>query len=783
MSVRNDQPVKAGPARYPEIVANLPGGLVSREEDETHILAYWRVLVTRRWTVAAIFATVALLTLIWSFKQTPMYAATMTIEIERENPSALNLKDVYQPDSDSSIDYTLQSYYKILTSRSLARRVVSEMRDDLQKEFAVERPGFLTVYTNRLKNIFKLSPSAPAHDGDETDELRPLVDQYLQRLTVNPLHQSWLVEITFQAKDPKLATRVINAHGRSFIEQNIENRFQTTQQVSDFLSQQIVSLKSNLEQDEQRLQKYGQDNQIMFTEDGQNTVTEKLKQLQQEYTRAQAERFQKESIKSLVQTGSVDSLPQSTGSTLILQLVSRLMELRRQDAELAVTFAPEYPNRKRIRSQIDEVQKEIEAERTRVVKTIEAEYSASVERERLLSVALEQQRDAVNKMNREIIQYNILKRDAESSKDIYNGLLTRLKEAGISGGLRASNIRIVDKAEPPKSPVTPRHSLNLALGSFFGLIFGIGLALFQDHLDSSIKSPDDITRYLGLAALGTVPKLQSLSSLRGYGSYKYGYGFRLKRPKSADPAVLPGENSELASIELAPHDSPESVVAESYRSVRTSLFLSSNNEPARCVVVTSAVAGEGKTATAVNTAIIVAQTGARVVLVDADMRRPRVHKIFKRPDTMGLSGVLAGTCALDQAVSKTSISNLSVLPCGAVPPNPGELILSARFKETLESLKKDYDLVVLDSPPLSNVSDGRILASVSDAAILVVKAFSTSRYIVGRAVQNLAEAQVRIAGVVLNDLDLRYRTAYSPRYRKGYVYDHYYGHIAHEDHS
>jgi capsular exopolysaccharide synthesis family protein len=759
-------------------VTKLPGGLATREEDDTHILAYWRVIVTRRWTVVAILATAVLLTFIWSFKQTPMYSATVTIEIERENPSVLNLKEVYQADSDSSIDYTLQSYYRILTSRSLARRVVSELREDLQKEFAAERPGFIAAYTSQLKDLFKFKRSAAGQDyDDETDELRPLVDQYLQRISVNPLRQSWLVEISFQAKNPKLAARVINAHSRHFIEQNIENRFQTTQQVSDFLSQQIVSLKANLEQDEERLQNYGQDNQIMFTEDGQNTVTEKLKQLQEEYTRAQAERFQKESIKSLILTGSVDSLPQITGNALISQLVSRLLELRRQDAELSVTFAPEYPSRKRVHSQIDEVQKEIEAERNRSVKTVQAEFSAAMERERLLSVALEQQREAVNKMNREIIQYNILKRDADSSKEIYNGLLTRLKEAGISGGLRASNIRIVDKAEAPKAPVAPKHALNLALGSFFGLVFGLGFAFFQEYIDSSIKSPDDVTRYLGLAALGTVPKLESLFSLRGY-SYKYGY--RLKRAKSRNPAAPAGKNDPLKAIELAPHNSPGSVVAESYRFVRTSLFLAAGADT-RSVVITSAVEGEGKTATAVNTAVIMAQTGARVILIDADMRRPRIHQIFKQPNSVGLSNVLAGSYELDKAIITTDISNLSVLCCGPVPGNPGELLISPRFKEILEFLKRDFDLVILDSPPLSNVSDGRVIASLSDVAILVVKAFATSRYIAGRAVQHLAEAKVHIAGVVLNDLDLRYRTAYSPRYRKGYVYDYYYGHIAQDD--
>ncbi len=778
--VRKDKPVRMSQAGYPEIVDALPCTLASQsEEDETHLLAYWRVIVTRRWTVVAIFATIVLLTLIWTFKQTPMYAATITIQIERETPTLVNLRDYYQADSDTYVDYMLQSYFRILKSRSLARRVVTELHEELEKEFAAPKRGFLSASTAKLSQVSALEKTEQAPE-DEADELRPLIDQYLDRITVKPLRQSWLVEVTFQATNPKLAARVINAHGRHFVEQNIENHFQTTQQVSELLSQQIVNLKGSLEKAEERLQKYGQDNQILFTEDGRNTVTEKLRQLQEEYTRAQAERIQKESYERLVRTGSADALPQITGSSLVSQFVARLSDLKRQDAELAVTFAPDYPSRKRIHSQIEEIQKQIESERSRIVKTFEIEYSAALERERLLSVALEQQRNAVNKMNREIIQYNILKREADSSKDIYNGLLTRLKEAGISGGLRASNIRVVDQAEVPKGPVTPNHKMNLAWGLFFGLIFGVGSAVFQEYVDRSIKSPDDVARHLGLPALGTVPRLQSLSFLRGY-KYKYGYGYGFRFGRRPQNQPMNTDKSDNRSIELAPHDEPTSVIAESYRSVRTSFFLSSGSAPTRSVVITSAVPGEGKTVTAVNTAVSVAQTGARVILVDADMRRPRMHKIFKCANEKGLSSVLEGHCSLQDAISETNIKNLFLLSSGPIRPNPGELILSPRFKEVLESLKKDFDLVVLDSPPLSNVSDGRILASVSDAAILVVKAFSTSRYIASRAVQHLAQAQVRIAGVVLNDLDLKHRAGYSARYRDGYVYDRYYGHITHDE--
>ncbi len=772
MSTSQDKPVYVGREKYPEILNSTPIRTYDAADSEqgSYILDYWRVIVVRRWTVLAILATALAVALIFTLRQTPMYDATITLQIERETPSVLNIKDFYQTD-DPYIDYTLQSYYKILSSRSLARRVIEELQVDLKKEFEGQKPDVVSQYLSQLKRMVVASPEPPA--PDEPDALRPLIDEYVHRVTVKPIRSSWLVEVTFEAKDPKLATRVINAHGKHFIEQNIQNKFDATQQVSEFLSLQLVNLKANWENAEDKLQSYSRDNELVFTEDGKNAANEKLRQLQDEYTKAQAERFQKESYERLIQSGNSDALPQVTGNSMISSLSTKLVEVQREESELAVSFGADYPSRKRARSQIESYKKAIDAEKEKVVKTVAAEYSAAMERERLLAAALDEQRVTLNRISQEVIHYNILKREAESSKQIYEGLLTRLKEAGITGGLRASNIRVVDTAEIPKSPVKPRRTLNMSLGLIFGLVFGVGLALFQEYIDSSIKSPDDVTRHLRLATLGTVPKLSSLAARKnGYAhGYKYGYG-RLAKNGGNEGKPEPG-----LAIELAPHSAPSSMIAESYRTIRTSLLLSFADRPPRSVLVTSALPSEGKTVTAVNTAIALTQTGKRVVLVDADMRKPRMHRIFHLKGH-GLSSVLAGVIPLKDAISPTVIENLFVIPCGVIPPNPAELILSARFKDIMKALAAEFDYVIVDSPPLSNVSDGRILASSCDVGVLVVKAFSTSRHLANRALEHLAEAQVRVAGVVLNDLDLRLRSVYSAYYSKGYSYYHsYYGHI------
>ena len=391
---------------------------------------------------------------------------------------------------------------------------------------------------------------------------------------------------------------------------------------------------------------------------------------------------------------------------------------------------------------------------------IRSEYSAAQEREELLAAELEKQRNVVNKVNEDIIQYAIYKGDAESVRQLYDGLEKRLKEASVSAGLTASNIRIVDPAEVPDFPVRPRKALNIFFSLVFGLSFGVGFAFFQEYLDNSIKSPEDIGRHLNLPTLGMIPSLASLIGKNGYGDHGssktngyVGYG-------NTTPTI-----EKTASVNIIVHDSPSSLMAEAYRSVRTSLLLSSSGRPPRVMVVASAAPSEGKTTTAVNLAISLTQTGSKVVLIDTDMRKPRVHTIFSLNGSTGLSGLLTGSSKLKDVIYPTAISGLFVIPCGITPPNPGELILSTGFGKMLDALREYFDFVVMDSPPVGNVSDARILAATADSTILVVKAFSTSRHQAQGAVAHLTNAHARIGGVVLNDVDVRRRSYYS-----GYSY-------------
>jgi capsular exopolysaccharide synthesis family protein len=732
---------------YPEIMepANMP--YLRTDQDNAQqfdLMTYWQIIVSRRRTILAILVTVVTATMIWSFKQTPIYRAETTVQIDRENPDVLSFKDIY--DNESTTDDTLRTQFEVLKSRSLARRVIEELRLADMKEFQSTASGPLHSYLD-IRKLFRLTPAE-----DKSDPLSPIIDEYLRRLAVSPVRLARLASVTFESEDPELAAKIVNTHARDYVLQNLQYKWNATKEASDFLAKELVGLKSNLEKAEDQLQAYSRKNQILFTDEGSNTAVEKLQQLELEHTKAEADRVQKESFQNIIESGNSDALPQLTSDPLVQQLLGKLSELRRQEAELSITFRPDYPARERVHNQINELEKQIAVQKERLVETIKDDYAASAEREKLLVSALEGQRDIVNKVNQDIIQYNILKREADSNKQLYDGLLNRLKQAEVSAGLSASNIRIVDRADSPKDPVRPRKLLYLSLSVLLGLLGGIGVAFAQESFDDSVKSSEDVARYFNAPTLGIVPRQSTLAGKHAY--YQYGHG---QHSESKDSELISQENPR---IELVCHEEPSSILAEAYRSIRTSLLVSSPDRPPKIVLVTSTVPGEGKTTTATNMAVSLTQTQSRVVLIDCDMRKPRVHDLFNLKGKPGLSSFLTGMSPLKEVVHETQIPNLFVIPCGVVPPNPGELIVSNRFRQLLQTLAEYFDYVILDSPPISNVSDARVLAANSERTVLVVKAGSTPRRQVHDAAMHLIEAHAQLAGVVLNDLDFRSRPSY-----------------------
>jgi capsular exopolysaccharide synthesis family protein len=720
-----------------------PGILEITPEGFRHLHDYLQIILKRRWVVLTCLLVVFSTVTIGTLKQKPIYEGQVLVEINPEQPNVLNFKEVLQI-SGVDVDSYRETQYKVLQSRTLADRVVQTLHLYRNPEFYRNR-GLFGLYTTDPETLPSTSDSGPPDVLAEY--YRNSIEHLTDSVSVRPVRRSNLVEVAFYSEDRKLAARIANQLANDYIEQNLQVKWDETVKASEWLQGQLVGLKAKLEKSEDALQAYAQANSILFVEEKKNLANERMAQLQTEYTKAQAERFQKEALYGLVQAGKVQDLPGFLSNRLVQDLAVHLSELERDYAQLTSTVKPDYPKAVGLKSQIDTLQGALEHQKKALAQNIVDEYTAAVANQKYLADALEGQKKEVNDIAERSIQYNILKREVDTSKQLYEGLLQRLKESQVSAGLRASNVRIVDSAEEPKQPVRPRVLLNLALGVILGLGLGIGLALFQEYLDNTIKTPDEVENLLRLPSLGTLP-----SMMAGLGA------------KGAD-----GKTLSLASAkqtpQLAPAVQTNPQFLEAFRSLRTSILLSANPVP-KLLLITSALPGEGKTTTTVNLGATLASLGNRVVIVDCDMRRPACHRSTGVPNKPGFVQCLTGHVDLAEAILPVpGVENLHVIPCGPIPPNPAEVLSAPLTFELLRRLRGEFEYVLMDSPPLLSVADSRILATAADAVVLVVRAFSTPYDAVRRARSLLYGAGARILGVALNDVDVR---------RDGYAYNHYY---------
>ncbi len=733
-------------------------------EETPDLLAYWQIIRKRRWTILTIFFVLFSVVLIWTLKQKPVYRAKALLEIQKENPNILTPQELFQVETVS--DSYLETQYKVLRSEALARRVIDQLRLDRLGEFSPTR-----LWWSRSKEKTGPAPQIFAVGGAVSERdagvYQNTLERFQDRLGVQPVRRSRLVEISFDSQDPELAARVVNVLASNYIDQNLEVRWEATQKASEWLSQQLLDLKAKLEKSEDNLQKYARENSLLFLEtdkgNAENMVNERLRQLQEELTKAQAARYEKESLYRLVQAGDYGSLPGVFENKLMQDLTVRLTELKREYAQLATTFNPDYPKVRQIQNQINEIEAVLERERKRAAQRITNDYLAAVRRESLIRQASEEQQREANTIAAKSVQYNILRREVETNKQLYQGLLQRLKEAGVSAGLKASNIRIVDQAEPPKKPVKPIILLNLALAVFLGLGLGVGIAFLQERLDNTVKNAEDVERFLRVPALAFIPSAESLNGRRGG---VYGLFERSKTPTSDRNALGTALATRWHRIDLENQQHPG--LSEAFRNLRTSVLLSTADHPPSSILITSAQPGEGKTTVSTNLAISLAQLGQRVLLIDADMRRPDIHKLFGIRDNTGLVSFLTGRHGWQAMVHPTGLGGLDALFCGPVPPNPAELLSSERMRTLVVEAKREYGFVVLDSPPLLSVADSRILARLVDGVILVVKGGSASRELIQRAQSHARAVGANVIGVVLNNLDVR-NEDYS--YYRYYRYD------------
>jgi polysaccharide biosynthesis transport protein len=720
---------------------------------------YIRVLIKSKWVVIASVALIVGVVAISTLRTTPIYEAVGSIAINKMDPVTFNLKD-----SSSSIDYydpaDMDTEVRILKSDLLALQVIRQLNLD-----KLPQPG--------ARNQSSSSTSQLTTDAMQPDSARTsaALASFKSSLQVSLVPNTRIIEIRYRSADKDIAARVVNTLANTYVEQNFKTRFESTMQASDWLSKQLVDLQIKVETSQEKLVKYQKEHEILGIDEKQNITTAKLDELNRELTAAESVRMEKESIYHLVQAGDSDSIAaaanvdgsakgSSANSALLEKLREQQADLKIQVAQLSTQFGPSYPKLAQLNSQLKEVDAEIQTEMRKVAARLRGDYLAAVQRETMLRGALEKQKQEANKLNESAIEYSLLKRDVDANRTLSEGLLEKLKEAGVTAGLRSNNFRIVDVARVPTAPSGPNLPRNLAFALALGLSTGVGLAFLLDSMDNTVRTPEQAQVISALPSLGMIP-------LGSRSAREFGGRERLALASSKE------------AVELVTKSRPRSQMAESYRALRTSLLLTFAGGPPKVILITSALPEEGKTTTSVNSAIVLAQKGTRVLLIDADLRRPSIHKTFGMGPKLGLSNVLTGTASLQETIIPSMVlPDLFILPAGTPPPNPAELLASTKMKNILEQLRKHYDHIVIDSPPTLSVTDAVVMSTGADAVVLVIHSGHTTKPALRRARDILLQVNARVCGVLVNAVDLN-----SPDYYYQYEYQGKYDHRYYQEDS
>jgi len=736
---------------------------------EIDLLEYWRIVVRRKWVLGTFAAVVVVFVAVLSFTATPLYRATATILIDEPNTSLVNIQDVLNSSGYYQTDY-LGTYFntqlKLLTSRSLAERVAKKLNLAARPEIRTARSsgaspvqaikGFLSlrwIFPARKPSLAGGSPGASSPN---------YAFAVMEGLGIAPVPETRLVQVSYTSSQPVLAADIVNTLVEEFVSYSVETRYEATKQTSEFLSETIAQLREDLKTKEENLQKYGEEKKLLFLNDKESTVVNKFSDVNSAFTEAQIDRFKKEALYRELKGLNINALPESVNNPVIQALKASYGQAKSDYEEKSKFYRPDYPEMVKLKARLDSTTNALAEEIRKAVGAAEADYRAALNKEKSLQGLLDSQRTDVVKMNNNAILYRSLQIEVDNLRNLLSTLVSKQNEIQVSsqlGGLRTSNIKIVDRALVPASPFTPNVRRNLMMALLLGLFVGLGLVFFVEYIDNTVKGPEDVEKLTGLPSLGIIPFLAADGLKRKsapYGNYQYSYGAE----GEAREAILP----DVSEIELINHLFPKFSIAEDYRTVRTSILFSHADSSPKTVCFTSTMPQEGKTATVSNMAISFAQLEGKVLLIDADLRKPRLHKVFQTRNLVGLSGFLTGKLAFDEAILKTSIENIWIIPSGPHPPNPAELLNSKRMRDLLTKIKDRFDTIIIDTPPVLAVIDPVIVSSLADCTVFVVQAGKTTRRALAKAVDEVRKAKAEIIGVVFNEVKLGRQGRNAPYY-------------------
>ncbi|HEY0510705.1 MAG TPA: polysaccharide biosynthesis tyrosine autokinase [Thermoanaerobaculia bacterium] len=731
-------------------------------------LAEYVGMLRRHWKLAMVCCALGLTGAGIHYAITPKaYLATTTIQIERRNLTPIgNGQNPWLENYWNMEFYPTQ--YELLQSRGLAERVVKSL--DL-----MEDPAFNPGAARDREH-------GASAEGDDA-VLGALADQIRGGLSVEPVRSTQLVQVSFRASSPEFAAKAANAFAEAYIDMGVEDRFATAGKASTFLSSQIETLKQEIQDKETQLQAFSRRSDIVSMDPAANVTMKRLEGLNGQYIDAKKLRIEREAEYHESLNGPRGSMSDSLSSGVVSDQRAQLLKLERDYETRLKTYKPDFPDMVALKAEIEKSRQhltqvtgeQVDKARSNAL----ASYQTALRQEQELETELNSLKRQAMDQNSAAVEYTNLKVEVKTRRDLLDELLRKQSETEVAVRLqdtRQSNIRIIDKALVPGGPYQPSLRKDVSYGLLLGLLFGVACAVLVEFLDRTVKNPEEIERKLGLPTLAVIQDLSESGKAYGYSAYGYGYGESEAEKAAAKPAAAswrekrnekkkggPAPATAPGQIELVPHERPRTLISESYRSLRTALLLSSARE-LKAIAVTSAVAGEGKTATASNLAVVLAQLGRQVLIVDCDLRKPRLHEVFRVSNRSGLVNQLTATGDPDAVFLPTEVPNLWVTPSGPIPPNPSELLSSDRMREWLRALRARFDYVVLDTPPALAVTDATIVGLLADGVVLTLRSGKVTREEARLCRDRLRHSGIKILGAVLN----RYRslqTGLGKRYR------------------
>ena len=704
------------------------------QEENIHLRDYMSVILKRRKIILAFFISVVVTTTIISLLMVPAYQSSVTIKINNQNPDVFSIPGL--PFSKPGSDY-YTTQYELLKSRSLAEKVIIKLNLDKNPDFlpvvnifSKALDAIVSPISSAFSSLFNLKDDRPASaPGKQKGIPTHLSNALISRVEVTPVKDSQLVKVSFEANTPELSMAVTNALAYAYIEYDLESRIDASRQAKAFLEKQISDTKAKTEESENILNKYASKNQIIFLDSGkQSVLTQKLSGINSSLSEAATERMKKEALHNQIKESGT-AIPEILNNSLIQGLAKEYASLEAEYSNMSSIYTPDYPKMKNLKGQMDTVSYRLEAEKTRLTKSIQSDYYAAQKKERYLKDSFETLQQQVLNFQERAVQYETLKREVDTNKELHNNLLQKLNEVGIAAMSKASSIQVVDPAVYPKHPYKPNKSLNFVLSVIFGLMGGVGLAFFVEYFDNTIKDTQEIEKNIRLPSLGMIPLRDNVAVDT--------------RP------MLVGSSTDQ--------------VAEAFRSIGTFLLLSSSEKPPQTILITSPGGNEGKTTICINIASALAEAIGKGIIIDADLRKPRMHSFFELSNKDGLSNYLSGNIDFDSSdrrlIRPTSMKGISVITSGPTPPNPSELLYSARMKTLLDALQTMYSFVIIDAPPVMGMPDSVLLSSLVDGTVLVVRSGETQKNALSETKKVFNSINAKLLGVILNGVkknDMKY---------------------------